>query len=47
LVGFEDKLHRFSEILASLVERGALRICAGQLLNESNVPFGYADVDGG
>ena len=40
-IGIEDHCDRFLQIRARFVERGALRVGAGQLLNETDVPLGH------
>ena len=45
-IGIEDHCDRFVQIRARFVERGALRIDAGQLLNEADLPLGHFAKDG-
>jgi len=40
-IGIEDHGDGFLQIRARFIERGALRVGAGQLLNETDVPLGH------
>ena len=45
-IGIDDQGNGFQQIRARFVERGALRIDAGQLLNEADLPLGHFAKDG-